>query len=159
MTFADTNWLVSSYIEPRPEDVEAVRRRATVERFMRRHNGKLVISHLVLLEARNIFSRITGEREPLEWRTLEADFDGRLFVDPMNWDMLRRECTLLFSKYAWKAAIGTFDSALIASVKLAGGRRFLTFDAMARALAAAEGLAVFPPLDSAGKRLVSQMKK
>jgi predicted nucleic acid-binding protein len=159
MNFADTNWLVSAYIEPRAEDIEAVRRRAIVDRFMRRCNGGLVISHVVLLEARNIFSRVTGEREPREWRTLEADFDGRLFVDPMNWDMLRRECNMLFSRYAWKADIGTFDSALVASVKLAGGRRFLSFDVTARSLAAAEGIEVFPPLDVAGKRLVSRMKK
>jgi hypothetical protein len=77
----------------------------------------------------------------------EADFGGRLFVDPMNWDLLRRECNALFSKYAWKADLGTFDTAIVASVKLAGGTRFLSFDAKARALASAEGIGVFPALD------------
>ncbi len=159
MNFADTNWLAAAYIEPGPGDAEAVRRREIVERFMRRHGGQLIVSHVVLLEARNIFSRVTGEGEPPEWRKLEADFDGRLYVDAMNWDLLRRECNALFSKYAWKAAVGTFDAAIVASVKLAGGTRFLSFDATARAMAAAEGIEVYPALSAAEKQLASSLKR
>ncbi len=159
MNFADTNWLASTYIEPRPDDREAVRRRHIVEHFMRRHGGPLVVSQIVLLEARNIFSRITGDREPREWQALEADFDGRIYVDPMNWDLLRRECNVLFSKFAWKSAIGTFDTAIVASVKLAGGTRFLSFDAMARALAAAEGINVFPALEPEEKKLLTSLRR
>lgn len=159
MNFADTNWLASVYIEPDADDAEAVRRREIVERFMRRHGGQLVISHFVLLEARNIFSRITGEREPREWQTLEADFGGRLYVDPMNWDLLRRECYTLFGRYGWKTQIGTFDTAVIASAKLGGATRFLSFDATARALAAAERLEVYPVLEAASKRLVVRLKR
>jgi predicted nucleic acid-binding protein len=158
MNFADTNWLASVYIEPAAADAEAVRRRRIVERFMRQHGGPLVISHLVLLEARNVFSRVTGEPLPQEWQTLEADFGGRLYVDPMNWDFLRRECNALFAKYAGKLTLGTFDTAIIASVKLAGGTRFLSFDAKARALASAEGIGVFPTLEPAERRLVAQLK-
>ena len=159
MNFADTNWLAPAYIEPRAGDAEAVRRRDIVERFMRRHGGQLVISHVVLLEARNIFSRVTGEPEPREWQALEADFDGRLYVDPMNWDLLRRECNALFSKYAWKTAIGSFDTAIVASVKLAGGTRFLSFDSTARALAVAEGIEVFPALEAAEKQMITHLKR
>jgi predicted nucleic acid-binding protein len=158
VNFADTNWLASTYIEPRADDTEAVRRREIVERFLRRHGGQLVISHVVLLEARNIFSRITEEREPREWQMLEADFDGRLYVDPMNWDLLREECQQLFSKYAWRTAIGTFDTAIIASLKLAGGTRLLSFDTTARVLAAAEGIAVYPELAAAEKQLLARLK-
>ena len=159
MNFADTNWLVSAYIEPRSDDAEAIRRREIVERFMRRHGGQLVISQIVLLEGRNIFSRVTGEREPREWQRLEADFGGRIYVDPMNWDLLRRECNTLFSKYAWKSAVGTFDTAIVASVHLAGGTRFLSFDATARAMAAAEGIAVFPALMTKEKELLSRLRR
>ena len=68
MKFADTNWLVSTYLEPHAEDAEAVRRREIVKRFMRRHGDQLVISHIVLLEARNVFSRYIGEeRTPAYW--------------------------------------------------------------------------------------------
>jgi len=158
MNFADTNWLVSAYIEPRAEDDEAVRRRAIVERFMRRHGGQLVVSHLVLLEARNVISRVTGQSKPSEWEMLEADFDGRVYVDPMNWDILRRECNALFSKYAWKTTIGTFDTAIVASAKLAGATRVLSFDAIARALASAEGLTFFPAIGPAEKQLLSRLK-
>ena len=126
---------------------------------MRRHGGQLVISHIVLLEARNIFSRVTGESEPREWLALEADFDGKLYVDPMNWDLLRRECNRLFSKYAWRVPVGTFDTGVVASVKLAGGTRFLSFDSTAKALAAAESLMVFPPLDAGEKQLLARLKR
>ena len=76
----------------------------------------------------------------------------------MNWDLLRRECNALFAKRAGKVALGTFDTAIIASVKLAGGTRFLSFDAKARALASAEGIGVFPTLEPAERRLLAQLK-
>lgn len=158
MNYADTNWLEALYITPHPDDAEAQERESIVERFARRHGGQLAVSHVVLLEARNVFSRVTGESQPREWGLLEADFDGRLYVDPMNWDLLRRECEALFARYAWKVTIGTFDAAIVASSKLAGATRFLSFDTTAKALAAAEGLDVFPPLDSAGKRVLSRLK-
>lgn len=126
---------------------------------MRRHGPQLVVSQVVLLEARNIFSRLTGEREPREWGELEADFGGRILVDAMNWDTLRRECNALFSKYAWKADIGTFDTAVVASAKLAGATRFLSFDLTASALALVEGIEPFPVLDAAGKRLVARLRR
>ncbi len=159
MNFADTNWLVSAYIEPDDEDAEAIRRREIVERFMRRYGGQLVISHVVLLEARNVFSRLTEEAEPREWQLLEADFDGRLYVDPMNWDLLRYECNRLFSRYAAVTAVGTFDTAIVASAKLAGGTRYLSFDATAKALAAAEGIEVFPALDTAERQLLARLRR
>jgi predicted nucleic acid-binding protein len=159
MNFADTHWLASVYIEPQAEDTEAVKRRRVVERFMRQHGGQLAISDVVLLEARNLFSRVTGEELPLEWQTLEADLGGRLHVDRMNWDLLRRACNALFAKYAWQAALGTFDTAIVASVKLAGATRFLSFDADARALASAEGIGVFPALEPAERRLVARLKR
>jgi predicted nucleic acid-binding protein len=156
MNYADTNWLEAIYIGPK--DSESQRRREIVERFMRRHSGPLALSHIVLLEARNVFRRTTGEGNPAEWVLLEADFDGRLYVDPMNWDLLRRECYVLFDKYAWKASIGTFDTAIVASAKLAGATQFLSFDATAKALTVAEGMQVFPPLSPAEKRIVAQLK-
>jgi predicted nucleic acid-binding protein len=106
----------------------------------------LALSHRGVAEARSVFSRVTGESPPREGQQLEADFDGRLYVDPMNWDLLRRECHALFARYGWKTQLGTFDTAVVASAKLAGGTRFLSFDTRAKALAAAEGLKVFPPL-------------
>ena len=159
MNFADTNWLSAIYIQPTPQEKEALTRREVVGRFMRRYGDRLIISPVVLLEARNIFSRITREREPREWQMLESDFDGRIYVDPMKWDALRRECNLLFSKYAWKADIGSFDTAIIASAKLAGGSVFLSFDTTARAMAAAEGMDVFPVLGAPDKQLVSRLKR
>jgi hypothetical protein len=42
---------------------------------------------------------------------------------------------------------------------LAGGTRFLSFDNTAKALAAAEGLKVFPPLDAEGKRFLTALTR
>ena len=159
MNYADTNWLEAVYIGADADDAEGLRRREIVERFARRHGGRLAISHIVLLEARNVFCRTTGESDPREWGLLEADFDGRIYVDPMNWDLLRRECYALFGRYGWKIQIGTFDTAIIAAAKLAGATQFLSFDTTAKALAVAEGIRVFPPLDAAGKMRLDQMKR
>jgi len=159
MNYADTNWMEAVYIRPHPDDPEGQERERVVERFSRKHGGQLALSHVVLLEARNVFSRVTGESQPREWQQLEADFDGRLYIDPMNWDQLRRQCHALFARYAWKIQLGTFDTAVVAAAKLAGATRFLSFDPRAKALAAAEDLAVFPPLDAEGKRILSKLKR
>lgn len=159
MNFADTNWLVALYLDPDPKDPEALQRRATVERYMRMHNSQLATSHVVLLEARNIFSHALGERLPTEWRDLEADFGGKLFVDPMNWHLLRRECDEIFSRHAWKIELGTFDVAILASAKLAGAKTLLSFDERLKVLAAAEGLQVFPALSKEGRALLAKFKR
>ena len=159
MNFADTNWLSALYLEADPRDQQAVARRVTVDRFMRAHGGQLALSHVVLLEARNVFSRVTGERTPMEWADLAADFDGKLYVDPMNWHLLRRECDAMFARHAWQTDLGTFDVAIIASAKLAGAKTVLSFDSKLKALAVAEGLEVFPPLDAAGKTTLARLKQ
>lgn len=159
MNFADTNWLVALYLEPDPANAEARQRRATVERYMRRHNDQLAISHIVLLEARNVFSYITGEPLPVEWTDLEADFDGKLFVDPMNWYLLRRECDEIISRYSRRMELGTFDVAMLASAKLAGGKNFLSFDEQLKALAVAEKLDVFPALNANGKAMLHELRR
>jgi hypothetical protein len=76
----------------------------------------------------------------------------------MNWDLLRRECKALSAKYARRTALGAFDTAIVASVKLAGGTRFLSFDANARALDSAEGIGVYPALAPAERRLLAKLK-
>jgi predicted nucleic acid-binding protein len=159
MNYADTNWLEALYVTPHPDDAVGLERERIVERFARKHGGQLAVSHVVLLEARNVFSRVTGESQPREWDLLEADFDGRLYVDPMNWDLLRRECHALLARYAWKVTMGTFDTAIVASARLAGATRFLSFDLTAKALARAEGIEVFPPLDATGKQLLARLRR
>src|SRR2546426_5979323 len=153
MNFADTNWLEALYFDA--EDKEQQTRCGIVERFMRSHKGQLGISHIVYLEARNVFSRSAGEDEPEEWRRLVSDFNGLLYLDPLNWEFLRREAFWLFSRYSAKAAIGTLDMAILASAKLCGATRLLSFDETLQAVAAMERIVVFPPLMDAGKRLLS----
>lgn len=58
-----------------------------------------------------------------------------------------------------KATLGTFDLALLASAKLAGATRLLSFDQTLKALALTEGLEVIPDLDETGKSLLSRLKR
>jgi predicted nucleic acid-binding protein len=159
MNYADTNWLEALYLTPQPDDSRGHERQNIVERFARKHGDHLVVSHIVLLEARIVFSRSTGQKSPEQWTQLESDFNGRIYVDPMNWDLLRRECYAIAERYACNLRLGAFDVALIAAAKLAGDRRFLSFDMRAKAVAFAEGLEVFPPLDVEGKRILAQLRR
>src|SRR5260370_399511 len=152
--FADTNWLESIYFKPGRDSAPATRERhAIVERRMRRQSAPLLISHIVLLEARNVFGRLAGVPKPVEWERLLSDFNGRIFVDPMNWDLLRQETHLVFQRFSHKATVGTFDATLIASAQLAGGRELLSFDERLKAVATCLGFKVFPELGPEGKAL------
>src|SRR6266571_4612202 len=98
--FADTNWLEAIYFKPTKDSKEmAKRRHALVERRMRRLSSPLLISHIVLLEARNVFSRLAKVSKPAEWEKLVGDFNGRIFVDPMHWDILRQQTNVLFERF------------------------------------------------------------
>ncbi len=156
MNFADTNWLEALYFDA--EDRKQATRCAVVARFMRRHGGQLGISHVVYLEARNVFARNAREPEPEEWRRLVSDLNGLLYLDPMNWDFLRRDAFKLFARYSPKAAIGTRDMAILASARLSGATRLPSFDEALKAVAVAENMAVFPALEKEGKRVLSALR-
>jgi predicted nucleic acid-binding protein len=156
MNFADTNWLEALYFEA--EDERQNLRCDVVERFMRKEEGQLCISQIVYLEARNVFSRVGEAAEPEEWRRFISDFNGLLYLDPMNWDFLRRDAFQLFAKYSPKAGIGTLDMAILASLKLSGATRLLSFDETLKAVAVAERIMVYPPLADEGKRQLSRLK-
>ncbi len=155
MNFADTNWLEAMFFEL---DGPQKNRRGIVEKFMRNHGGQLGISHIVYLEARNVFSRVAKDKNPPEWDELNDGLAGKFYLDPMNWDLLRREAFALFEKYSHKATVGTFDMAILASAKLAGATRMLSFDGNLRIVSAAEGLAVFPELDATEKADAAKLK-
>lgn len=110
------------------------------------------------MEARNIFSRVTGEANPAAWHKLMGDFNGKIYVDPMNWDLLRQETNRIFERFSHKAVIGTFDGAIIASALLAGTREFLSFDQDLKAVATALGLKVYPALDESGRALLLKLR-
>ena len=52
----------------------------------------------------------------------------------------------------------TFNLAPLASTKLAGAARLLSFDETLKARAVTEGLAIFPPLALGGKRLLAKLR-
>lgn len=151
--FADTNWLVAVYFIKRDEE-----RTAVAERFARRQGACFVVSQLVLLEARNVFGRISGEANPVEWQRLLSDFGRRIHPDLMNWDLQRQRTNELFERYSHKAEIGTFDTALVASALLAGATHFLSWDQTVKAVAVAERLRVFPELNSKGRAVLAKLR-
>jgi predicted nucleic acid-binding protein len=158
--FADTNWLESLYFKPsgqaRPE---ARARHAIVERRMRRLTSPLVISPIVLLEARNVFSRLAGNSKPLEWEMLLGDFNDRILLQPMNWDALQHEACTIFERLSHKTTVGTLDATIAASARLAGARELLSFDERLKAIAACLGIGVFPPLAQEGRMLLAQLRR
>lgn len=155
MNFADTNWLVSMFIAPSSDELE--KRAKIVKRFLRQNPGIIYISQIVLFEARNVFSRLMKEPVPGEWSEL---LTSELFYrDTMDWDLLKHEGFRIFEKYSHIESIGSLDAAIIASAILSGTRQILSFDELLKALAAAEGLAVFPSLKSEGKEILSRLKK
>ncbi len=153
MNFADTNWLEAMFVHIDGEK----QRRVIAERFHRHNAGMVGVSHIVLLEARNVFSRLTGSAHPPEWQELQNGFSGRFYLDAMNWDLLRREIYRILENYSHRAAIGTFDAAVLASAMLAGATRLLSFDEHLKALAVAEGLQVFPELSKAGRNFLAKL--
>jgi predicted nucleic acid-binding protein len=157
MNFADTNWLEALYFESLEPDQQA--REVTAQRFMRKQGGQLAISQLVYLEARNVFSRTAQEAEPQEWRRFLGDFNSLIYLDPLNWDFVRRDAFAVFARYAPRAALGSMDVAILVSARLSGATRILTFDETLKALAVAEGIEVFPPLTPAGKSMLARLSR
>lgn len=157
MNFADTNWLEALYFES--PDAEQQSREATAQRFMRKQGGQLAISQLVYFEARNVFSRTAQEPEPEEWRRFLGDFNSLIYLDPLNWDFVRRDAFELFARYAHRTALGSMDVAILASARLSGATRVLTFDETLKALATAEGIEVFPALTSEGKSILTKLTR
>jgi predicted nucleic acid-binding protein len=155
--FVDTNWFEALYIQPRPNDNAAKIRAAVAERRTRKETS-ITTSHIVLLETRNIFSRITGQAHPHEWEELLDDFGSRIYVDAMNWDLLRRETNQLFERFSHLASIGTFDATIVASAQIAGAREILSFDEKLKAIATAVGIRVFPPLSEEGRAFLATLR-
>jgi len=77
----------------------------------------------------------------------------------MNWDFLHRDAFALLAKYSPRATIGTLDMAILASARLCGATRLLSFDETLKAVAVAEKVEVFPPLARKGKRLLRELRK
>jgi predicted nucleic acid-binding protein len=82
-----------------------------------------------------------------------------IYLDPLNWDFVRRDAFALFARYAPRATLGAMDVAILASARLSGATRILTFDETLKALAVAEGIDVFPPLTSPGKSMLARLSR
>jgi hypothetical protein len=155
--FPDTNWLTAAYC-PHLDDNRA----RIIERFSAKHGRwPWILSPLVYLEAKNVFARLAGQANGASWRRLLADVGQRLQIDPLNWERLQQRAFALSERYSHKAAVGSFDLAIIAHAGLCGATHFLSFDtgSSARALAAAEKMEVCPPLAEADKARLAALRR
>ena len=153
MFFADTNWSAAAYFYKQAND-----RTAIVSRHSRKHQRVWLVSDIVMLEARNVFGRLSRQPNPKEWMQFKNDIGTKIVTAPPHWDLVKKRSNELFSKYSHKASIGTFDMTLIASALLSGADTFLSYDEQAKALAAAERLTVSPNLSEHGKKLLGAFR-
>ena len=150
---ADTNWLQAIYFESARSPI--------VDRFLRRHGLPLFVSAPVLLECRNVFSRIAGEGRPAEWDHLESDLGSRIQRLPLSWEEIAVAAEELIGRFSTQATIGTLDLAIVAAARAGEATHFLSFDSQsgARALAGALRLEVFPALTPAEREQMAAFKR
>ena len=152
MNFADTNWLEAMFFELTGDKQS---RRSIVDRFLRRNPGQLGLSHLVYLEARNVFSRVSGETEPPEWNG-ERTRPRVRFSAPSRktWgrEIVRSFATGVRAQGAGCEGASSHTRGRVCSP-------IPEFDQTLKAVAVAEGLEVFPELNEAGKTLLAQLRR
>ncbi|HAB17843.1 MAG TPA: hypothetical protein DCE44_15485, partial [Verrucomicrobiales bacterium] len=96
---ADTNWLQAIYFDSSRSPI--------VDRFLRRHGLPLFVSAPVLLECRNVFSRIAGDGRPAEWVHLESDLGSRIQRLPLSWEEIVSAAEDLIGRYSAHSTLGT----------------------------------------------------
>ena len=151
--FADTNWLAALYFD-QPS------RSRVLRSWSRGHRPALLTSLPVLLEARNVFARVSKEPACPEWKCLREDCGAGLSVTPHSWPEIAGEAEKLIDRYAHKAALSTADCLVVASASISGAAWFLSFDqnSGARALASVLKMAVFPELNARDKKMIAALK-
>lgn len=142
IAFADTNWLYASYYETpdTPRVMEWAAQPST-----------LVISTAVLAECRCNFWR-GGDRLPL----LESDLrSGRIRDCGFSFEQLSDLATDAFRRFASRSNVGTLDILHVIAARRFGCQWFLSFDSDSgcRAMAAASGLKVYPPLQARDRKI------
>lgn len=152
-THADTNWLVAMFFT-QPGLMAA--RNKIVSQYLRHHSGQMLVTAIAGIEVENVFRHESGESDPAELNEFKTD--PRFYREPMNWHALARETESIFRRYAHKSRIGTFDVTLLASAKLDGATHLLSFDEKFKAMAVAEGIEVFPPLNDEGRAHLAELK-
>lgn len=92
---------------------------------------------------------------------LDSDLRARLFVDcGYTFAQMNVMAEDLFRRYAPRCNVGTLDLLHVAAARRFGCRWFLSFDnnSGCRAVAHAEGLKVFPELNSVDRAWIKKFK-
>ncbi len=141
---ADSSALVRLYSQERPFEA--------LERFLADGSKTLSISALARVETLNVLLSRGGRED----RFLADLQEGvRLRFETVDWVRAFEHAESLARRFAEILRPGGHDLVLVASAVVMGGTCFLSFDrdSHQRALAAAAGLRVWPPLDKDEKGL------
>jgi predicted nucleic acid-binding protein len=147
IAFADTNWLYATYYDT--PDTEHVIEWAG-------QPSTLVISSAVLAECRCNFWR-GGDR----LAALESDLRARRITDcGLNFETLSDLSGDAFRRFASRSNVGTLDILHVVAAKRFGCQWFLSFDVESgcRAMAAAAGLKVYPPIAARDRKLLARFR-
>lgn len=146
MTYADTSFLASLYIEDANTD-------RAVELAEGGH-GSYPLTPFLRLELRNAvrlaaFRKMIASRQATDiLQDIEDDRQGAFLADtPAAWTELLERAEMLSAGHTAKTGIRTLDLIHVATAVTLGVDTFLTFDARQRALALKVGLKVLPEAD------------
>jgi hypothetical protein len=148
IAFADANWLFALYYETRASSL--------VRKWAGSGPSTLIVSGPVITECRCSFWR-AGDRAI----ALESDLRARRFIDcGYTFEDLSAAAEEWFRRLAPRCNIGTLDILHVLAAKRFGCDWFLSFDSASgcRAVAAAQGLKVFPELNSLDRELMRRLR-
>ena len=148
--YADTNFLVSLYLDVGPYDLA----RAQVTEAFARQSDALPVTSLLWAEITNAFElHVHLMRHGGQWRVSPetaaaaiAAFEehvreaGMFFACEVSWSELRREFRVLSQRHTAKHGFRTYDILHVAQARLLGCDEFWSFDGKARMLAELEGM-------------------
>jgi hypothetical protein len=148
IAFADSNWLFALYYETGASN--------HVREWAGAAPSTLVVSGPVLAECRCTFWR-AGDRA----QALDSDLRARRFIDcGYTFEDLASASKDSFRRFAPRCNVGTLDLLHIQAAKRFGCRWFLSFDSASgcRAVAAAQGLKVFPALNDQDRQILKRFR-
>jgi predicted nucleic acid-binding protein len=141
---ADSSLLVRLYLQDGNSE--------SIERFLAADTKVVSLSALARVETLNVLLRQKGRADQF---LSDLDEGLRLRLEAVDWSRAFQQAERLARRFSPSLRPGGHDLILVASALLMGGTWFLSFDRhfRQRALAAAAGLRVWPPLEKDEKGL------
>lgn len=124
-----------------------------IEEFLWEDRKTLTISELARTEVINVLCREDG---PVDRFLRDLESGTRIRLESLDWKQVFQYAESLARRFSRLLHPGSHDLVIVAASVVMGAATFLSFDKKSRqrALAAAAGLKVWPPLDKEEKGLV-----